>query len=343
MATSGDGGPGEGGGDAAGPDGSASDAGVVPSVVLALHASPDLFDFRICLATSTSADGTGATFSANVAPWPSDDSRPMPMANYAGVAVGRGAALPREIVPSGVFVVPYLIDAHQLAMSNDPKAACSSRVGSGCVPGSGMCLKSSDFVQLPAIPAVTFAGTGAKLLAIVGCLTPGRAACGAEDNGALHAKVLPLAGDEALSVDQIGVQVAHVALAAGSVVAHVDDTTIDAGPLPLDPFNVGPLNGFVMTVPSDKSSPLWASEGVSFAIADAGLRMSLADMQRIADPSQLPIEFFKAHGAYVFVLVGDPNAANALYVDGGLNPKFDGTGLHVTAISTSPGTLGGGG
>jgi hypothetical protein len=330
-----------GGGDGGGFDSSASDSGVAIATLLAVHASPDLSDFRICLGGSSSADGTSAYFNG-VAPWPSDDSHPMPMANYAGIAVGRGAALPRAIVPNAPFVIPYLIDAHELTMLSDPKAPCNARVGPGCPPNSGMCLRTSDYVALPAIPTSLLLEPGAKVLAIVGCKTPGNAACGTAMGGTLRAAIVSLSPDPQASVDQIGVQLAHLSFASGSAVATLDSLAVDAGPVPLDPLTSGPSNGLIITRPPSPGDLGWGNDGVAFAVRDAGLRMSLADMQRIADPSALPSVYFTDR-AYVFVLVGDPNANEALYIDGGLNPKFDGTGLHVTAISTTPGTLGDGG
>ena len=71
--------------------------------------------------------------------------------------------------------------------------------------------------------------------------------------------------------------------------------------------------------------------------------MSLADLQRVSDPSVLPSDYFKEGTSYVFVLVGDTSAPNALYVDGGINPRFDGTALHFIAISTAPPSLPDGG
>ncbi len=338
-----------GGGDDAslGPDGgrdASADGGGAPTVLVVVHASPDLYDFRVCFGASTSADGLGATFDPNAIPWPYDDAHPMASSNYAGIAVGGGATLPREITTDGRYVVPYLIDAHQLAMSSSPTAKCNTRVGPQCVPNSGLCLKTSDFVQLPAIPSSMIEGGGTRVLAIVGCKTPGAAACGTELSGVLHAATLPLTTASIMSVDQMSVQVAHVAVAAGPVVATLDPALSDAGAIPLSPLGVGPKNGAIANVPQTPGSLDWGSQGVSIRMAqDAGLRMSLADLQRVSDPSVLPSDFFKARGSYVFVLIGDTSATNALFVDGGLNPKFDGTALHFVAISTEPSALPDGG
>ena len=327
-------GPPDGGGDSA-----AGDASAAPSVLLTVHASPDLFDFRVCFGASPSPDGASVTFHPSATPWPSDDAHPMASSNYAGIAVGGGATLPRALEVSGPYVIPYLIDAHTLAMSSDPKAACHDRVGSGCIPNSGVCLKTTDYVQLPGISAALLAGGGAKLVAIVGCKTPGSAACGTAMGGALHADVLTLASEAVQSVDNIGVQVAHVAAALGPIVMRVDSAG-DAGvSVDASYLQVTPPNGFIVTRPGNDTSLGWGTQSVSLqSNGDAGiaLKMPLADIQRLSDPSTLPAEFFKQQGTFVFVLVGDTSAANALYIDSGLNPKFDGTGLHFVAISTAP-------
>ncbi len=321
--------------DSGGADAGAGDAGATPSVLVVVHASPDLYDFRLCFGRSTSADGISVDFDPNAVPWPNDDTHPMASSNYAGIPVGGGATLPREIATNGPYVIPYLIDAHQLAMTNDPKAHCNARVGPSCPPRTGVCLNATDYVQLPGIPISTILGGGTRVLAIGGCKTPGAAVCGTVMGGALHATVLSLAHASVMSVDQIGVQVAHLAVGAGPIVATLD--TVDAGSFALDPLQSGPQNGAIVTIPGTQGSLLWGSQGVSAQLAaDAGLRMSLADLQRISDPSVLPSDYFTAGTSYVFVLVGDKSAANMLYVDGGLNPKFDGTALHFVAISTTP-------
>ncbi len=320
-----------------------SDAGALPSVLVAVHASPDLFDFRVCFGMSGSPAATSVTFDPKSIPWPYDDTHPMASSNYAGVAVGGGSTLPREIVPSAPYLIPYLIDAHTLAMSNDPKATCSARVGTQCVPNSGECLKTSDYVELPAIARSEVERGGTRVLAVVGCKTPGGAACGTAMGGALHATLLSLANAPQAGVMQLSLQIAHVALGAGPIVATLDSVLNDAGPFSLDPLQTGPSNGAIVDRPTDPGSLAWGSQGVSIAMADAGLRMSLADLQRISDPSVLPSAYFREGKSYVFVLVGDTSATNALYVDGGLNPKFDGTALHFVAISTTPPALPDGG
>ena len=333
-----------GGEDAGFNDAGFADAGAVPSVLVAVHASPDLFDFRVCFGMSRSPDATSVTFDPKTIPWPYDDTHPMASSNYAGIAVGGGSTLPREIVPSAPYLIPYLIDAHTLAMSNNPKATCSARVGTQCVPNSGECLKSTDYVELPAIARSEVERGGTRVLAVVGCVTPGRAACGTAMGGALHATLLSLANAPQASVMQLSLQIAHVALGAGPILATLDSVLNDAGPFPLDPLQTGPNNGAIVDRPTDPGSLAWGSQGVSIAMAaDAGLRMSLADLQRISDPSVLPSAYFAEGKSYVFVLVGDTSATNALYVDGGLNPKFDGTALHFVAISTTPSALPDGG
>lgn len=324
--------------DAGGADGGASDAGLGVSVLVAVHASPDYEDVRLCFGESSTPDATAVTFVPGVAPWPSDDAHPMPRSNYAGIAKGGGATVPSEIVGSGSYVVPYIVRASRLATDAMPTLECGLRVGPQC-SSTAHCLASTDYVQLPAIPWSSLARGGAQVLAIVGCKTPGQPSCGTAQNGALHAALVPLAIGAVQSVDQIGVQVAHVAPALGSITARVDGVIDDAGAMSLAYLHAAPGNGTVVTIPSTRDSLAWGTQGISIGTpGDGGLTLttSLADIQRVSNPSVLPSDFFVGAHRYVFVLVGDPSVQNQLYVDGGLNPQFDGTGLHVVAISTAP-------
>jgi hypothetical protein len=342
--SSGDGGTEEAGDGSSVGDSGMSDGGITPSVILAVHGSPDLFDFRICLAESPSPSASDARFDSDVAPWPYDGAHPMPMSNYAGVPVGGGAALPREIVPNGgAYIVPYVIDAHQLAMSGAPTAACAQRVGPACTPGSGSCLKTSDYVQLAPISVRDIAGPGAKILAVVGCVNNGASACDATQNGTLRARVIALAPSQRLSIDQLGVQLAHAAPAIGPMTATLDAVVGGTGTFLVTQFESAPPNGAIVGRPMGQSSLAWGSQGVTIVAGDAGVRMSLADIQRVVDPSVLPSTLFQDGVGYAFVVVGDPAAQNPLYTDGGLNARYDGKALHVIALPTIASTLGDGG
>jgi hypothetical protein len=67
--------------------------------------------------------------------------------------------------------------------------------------------------------------------------------------------------------------------------------------------------------------------------ASGHLWMSLAQSQELVRPAQDPIAYFGMGGTYVVAVIGDPNAPHAFVAgDGG----YDGTGLHVLVLPTSP-------
>ncbi len=307
--------------------GSYDDAGPSTYPLLPVNASPGLFAFRVCLSTS---QYSYFSFRFNAVPWPYADTADG-SASRAAIAVGSGAQVPLEILPD-VYVGGssplnvFLIDAHALAASANPSATCEDLFGYGC-PGKPSCLAPSNYLHTVAPQSW---GAGPMVVAIVGCPSPGPG-CGATRGPLAKLVFLPYVWT-APQTNQISVALAHASVTTGAVVATLDSS--DAGAIPLDEVNhlEGPDHGALVTLPALPSSPEWETQGIAIQIADAGLRMSLADLQRVSDPSSTPASFFKAGAFYAFVLTGDQGAANPLYVDGGINPAFDGTALHFVAI-----------
>jgi len=301
------------------------DGGPPPGQLIAVNAAPELFTFRLCLRSERSE------FSYGLPPWPYagavDGS-----ANLSAIPAGQGAVLPPEIVPSlplgggSLILVAYLIDASALAASANPNASCTDLVGPQC-PGRPSCLKATDY---SVVHSDTWFGSGPTILAVVWCTYP---ECGFTGPSL---KLVWVGNPSMPNVGQIGVKLADVSRAAGSVVAFLDSS--DAGAIALDAAsNYGaPDKGALVMLPSSPTSPEWESQGIAIELSDGGMHMSLADLQRVSAPASTPSSFFRAGGSFAFVLVGDPAATNRLYVDGGLNPAFDGRALHFVAFRTSP-------
>lgn len=84
------------------------------------------------------------------------------------------------------------------------------------------------------------------------------------------------------------------------------------------------------------STPSYDSRSLAFSPDVAGpspaeLVQSLASIQYVSDPTTNPLAFFDRRQRFVFVAVGDPNDLSVL-VNGGRNPAFEGSGLHIVAV-----------
>jgi hypothetical protein len=342
-----DDGGGEGGTDSGELDGVAGfDGGAPrPPALVVAHASPDLYDFRMCFARSSSPSGTFPNMIPRPA-WPDDTAGPMPLANYPGVPAGGGVPLPTlgRFVP-GSYLVPYVVRAKVLERSNLSAATCDQLICTG-----GQCLDKQDYAALTPIDGTSLVDGGAYLLAIVGCLplnASAGASCGAGYSmtlGNLHATVMRL--DEhrpALADAPIALQIAHAAEGLGPITVNVD--TLDASAPRLSYGEVAPSAAVTL------SRPALADYGkIEFTLhvaspsSDAGdagdagtLALSLAAIERATAPGKLPTSFYQQDSNFVFVVLGDPSPAVAQITtpDGGVNPAYDGHGLHVIAIPTA--------
>src|SRR4029077_795851 len=105
-------------------DSGAMDASAGPTRILAVHASANLFPFRLCFG------GPGGTPIFPSLPYPSDPTQPMPETNIPGVPVGGATFLP-PIELSGV-VTPYVVSTYRLL--TDTTKSCELRVCPGVTP-----------------------------------------------------------------------------------------------------------------------------------------------------------------------------------------------------------------
>src|SRR5205823_5022149 len=104
----------------------------------------------------------------------------------------------------------------------------------------------------------------------------------------------------------------------------------------------------------DKDDAVFAAQGFRVAIrgedagADAGASFfvdtSLAEVQALSAPRDLPGDYYRAASNYVLLLLGDPSVPPRL-VDGGSNPAFDARrGVHLLAVPVvAPNDAGAGG
>ncbi len=316
---------GDGNGDSSIP-GDAGVASNLPRVLAVVHAA-DVFDFRVCFATSNTADG--ATFDVlDGNPLPEDPQHPMPQANYPGIGRGNGAIVTPDLPTSNrTFVIPFLIDA--LALTKHAGDDCKK-----ILECSGIaCIQSpSERVKLPGLDSADLAGGGTRLLAVRG------------SGATLAMTVIHVDGAAAGGVG-IGGQLAHLAPTLPRLVATYG--AADGG-VSLGSATFGTAGPAIRTLtrPDDaKGMGQYGSQGIALALAgpedggvDAGPTSpfyfsSLAAIQQASDPALPPNELFKPGANYVFVVTGDPTVPKT--IDGGANPDYAGRGLHVIAIRSS--------
>ncbi|HEY2517566.1 MAG TPA: hypothetical protein VGI39_42140 [Polyangiaceae bacterium] len=317
-------GPSDAGGDA--------DTGPLPHVSVtyfALHASPNLDEFRMCFATSYAGADAGVLGGP---PLPSDPAQPIPDTNLPGVAIGRGAQLPSILVPVGSQVTPLLVRVN--AIFDNPRD-CSELFCQGL-----MCVKEGDGYF--ALSPQTISQPGAFLLSVEGCAplslaTPaGRgsaAECGADYDpvaGNLSARFIPV---DLSAAAPWSVRVAafssslDVAGGDASVALRYVNPAADASvPLPLG----GPSLALPSTLPLDDAGVTAAYFALSVDGGDL-FRESLLAVQHFESPGSNPYTFFASSTSYLVAVMGDATDAAAPMTepDGAPNPSFDGHGLHL--------------
>ena len=71
----------------------------------------------------------------------------------------------------------------------------------------------------------------------------------------------------------------------------------------------------------------------SAGASETVLRATLADVQRVTSPYEMPDAFFTGSNGFLLIFVGDITQSEPwLQPDGAWNPDYDGRGLHLLAI-----------
>ena len=344
-------------------DGS-SDAGLVdqyvegrPTQLHVVHASPNLFEFRVCFEVD------GAVLHEH--PLPSDPNHPIPMANYPGVPVGGSVffdSLKELLGANFLTVAPILVRATDVDVVESVPGGgaaylCDDLVGS--TPGTGR-LAESDIVRLPPIQSNEVLQSPVELYVIHGCLAgqtddPGSAPrCGTnweETSGNIDARIVsmsPMAptGDylPTLQVAHLSPSLDAIAQANGAAGLSVRFGAIDnpnAGNVIADSTA---LWSVTLVEPNRFSLPAtlaeYGTQGMTAEVEAnettvASASVSLGDIQAFSVPEPLPDAFFGATDAFVLLVLGDASGASTpVTVDGNANPAFDGKGLHFLVIPT---------
>jgi hypothetical protein len=164
-----------------------------PGSLAFIHASPDLFDFRVCF---EKLDTRGSYFDG--LPEPSDYDAPMPLSNFPGVPLGGAVRVPlREELLAGAR--PVLIHARRLETAERRGQSCQELF---CNTTDPRCLERNiDYRTLADIRPGTLEQGVDHLLVVTGCLpidanpSATAEACGTNyttDRGNLGLSVFPL-------------------------------------------------------------------------------------------------------------------------------------------------------
>ena len=245
----------------------------------------------------------------------------MPLANYPGIARGRGVDLGQVFAsPPSAKVQVDVLDANDVRLST----------------ADGKCAQLTEPLGGPAayVPSATASVSfvaGVNLLVLrdgpSGRIVIEQAVLSGKLGAQLDAGPRPiqgqfgvfsswLGGDAAVNV-QLDSDGGKVALAtvpgAGKVGPQGDVTsfTLEGA----DPYEVSAL----------RFSALGGAQ-------PAELTQTFGSIQYVSDPTTSPSAFFERRESFAFVVIGDPVDTTALDVDGGRKTGFDGSELHVLAV-----------
>ena len=340
------------------PDDGATALGI-PTRMFFVHASPNAFPVRLCY----EVDGVMQPR----LPMPDDPDQPMPLASFPGIAPGSAYEMVEmddfqnagEITPVAVRA-----DVQKVAQAVDGADYALDCTDLVCPPGGADCLDDASVIRLPSLPAGSFYQNPIELLVMSGCLgedaeDPGsieRCGTGFDATaGNVDTQLLTFYPADAAEQGKVGLLIAHLSPSIDATLQNSNqgELRIELGDLD-DPSGrrLLTLNQPLMSVQTPDSADWlalptdldgYATTGVIAQVLDgptvvpASISLSLANVQGVTAPSSLPEEFYEASRSFVFALVGDVTAQPASTGDpnGGLNPLYDGRGLHFIAIPTT--------
>ena len=307
----------EEGGDArspAGPSDAVGELGPSDNGVILVHAAQGP-SFRLC-------------FRNEVDRLPQPDSKVMPEANVVGVEVGSAVRIgPLRGAPGEVFLFPEPL-IRSLPSAN--RTTCQALLSHPTLSQLAVSLGTVD----------ADLSRGVHLLVVTGC--PAKSAlhtytkeqCGdsyEDEGGNLAVRTLALQGGARSTPDELPTQVVHLSQAleqsrAGRtiIVSFGDITSNSARHVSLaeGPELFGALRDLEAPPRFDPTEEaIYAERGFRVSLgADAGApvvlaQQSLADVQRMSAPRDVPPTYYGAASNYVLLLLGDPEPRDP--VDGG--------------------------
>jgi hypothetical protein len=330
------------GGGSSGSSGStpAQQGGPAATGVVLVHAAA-FPSFRLCFANLP-----------NLQPQP--DSKVMPEANVVGVEVGSVVRIDPIDTPGEVFVIDERVPGVQAGAGTIGKT-CGELI---CNGGASCLRKDRDYssagvVNKPlgkaTVDVMAITGCGNQFfLPDVGVVSTDCPTTPAWDSqsGNLTVQTLTLSPSTIATAKSIPAQVVHMSFLVDKKAKADGDLDVKFGALTTGPSQSiahDPTlyqNGANETLSVDQTTDaVYAQQGFRVAITPAGggaptfsIDLSLADVQALSSPRDVPSEYYRVASNYALLLLGDPRLSPKLG-DGGPDPSYDPRrGVHLLAI-----------
>jgi hypothetical protein len=300
-----------------------------------VHASPNLFPFRVCLERDgVVQDGF---------PVPTDEIHYLPESNFPGVAVGGLTELDPSITVQGALVL-HLLRADSYLVQQARPGLGQGMPCEELMPHLG----NTDKI---AVPVGDLGAWSHKVRALVvhGCrpeqgLTA--VSCGESfdpTTGNLEAELVGFSPELQLEPTTTHVFAAHVSPSLSALQEAGQRLGLVYGELGETASQVVTDN--LLNDPGQSSSTFtapfaladFARFGFTLTSTEAGpplLRASLPNLQRVSAPYDTPADFFASSNGILLLAVGDATEASEPWLrnDGTWNPLYDGRGLHLLAL-----------
>jgi hypothetical protein len=306
-----------------------------PSLSL-VHASPNLFPFRVCLERDgVLQDGY---------PLPADDNHYLPESNFPGIPAGGLTELDPSITVQATLVLHLLRADAYLVQHAQPGLS----LGLPCED----LLPHLDAKDKVAVPVGNLGALSHKVRALVvhGCLPEQgltAVSCGESfdpTTGNLQAELVGFSPELPFEPSTTQVFAAHISPSLSALQLAGQRLGLVYGELGQSPTQVvtdNLLNDPGQSPPSEFTPPDklpdFARFGFALTSTEQGLpllRASLANVQHVSAPYDTPAAFFANSNGVLLLAVGDASEASEpwLLVDDTWNPLYDGRGLHLLAL-----------
>jgi hypothetical protein len=317
-----------------------TDEGPTATGVLVVHAAA-FPAFRLCFENALDLP-------------PQPDSSVMPEANVVGVEIGSLVRVDPMQAPGKIYVIRESAVRSTPGETNPP--TCRELVAPPEQKTDKTLTKDTEYHVADAVTQ-DLGEAKVSVLAITGC--GGKAllnavglsseACGDDwdvTSGNLKAKVVDLnaattgSTDESLPVQLFQMSQALDAFKGteGSLAVTFGDLTTDAGTARQEVpagalFTGGPQTDLAIDQTDVKVYGSWGFRVVaSTASGQFALEQSLADVQGLSSPRDVPTVYYRAASNYALLLLGDPTHAPAL-ADGGVNALYNPRqAVHILAV-----------
>jgi hypothetical protein len=278
---------------------------------------------------------------------PQPDSRVMPEANVVGVEVGSLVRIaPLTKAPGKIYVIN---ERYVRSTPGGDSLTCGELVGP-----SGTLLPLLEYYVAPSLTR-TLGTDGVSVLAISGCgsqalldvLGLAKESCGPGwdvTRGNLQAKVVDLATtadgatDTTLPVQLFQLSQAIEAFRASSPLEIAFGDLVDGGApgqtvIPGDLFEGGKQTALAIDQSQPTTYGKWGFRiSATTPSSSFEVKQSLAAIQELSSPREVPTTYYGAASNYALLLLGDPTHTAKLG-DGGANPLFNPRqAVHLLAV-----------